>query len=97
MRLEWTPNSRTQVRRIRAYIARDAEEAADAFIDKLFTAAERLESFPYLGGVVEKWNREDLREILVGNYRLIYLVTAEEVTVLTVMHAARRLPDQPEF
>lgn len=34
------------------------------------------------------------REIIVGNYRLMYHVLADEVEMLAVIHSARLLPAQ---
>ena len=35
----------------------------------------------------------DLREIVVSSYRVIYHTRDEAVEILTVIHAARQLPD----
>jgi len=44
---------------------------------------------------VDEWDREDVREILVGNYRVIHRVQQDGVTILAVIHAARQLPNRP--
>ena len=44
-----------------------------------------------MGRVVPELGLQDLREILVGSYRVIYRVREDEVHVLTVHHGARLL------
>ncbi len=63
----------------------------------LFQVVERLESFPESGRLVpEMPDRRDLREAIHGEYRIIYRLEAEQVSILTVRHA-RRLLDPTEM
>ena len=50
-----------------------------------------LESFPHAGRTVPELQVENIREILHGNYRLIYRETNDSVQILTVHHSARLL------
>lgn len=70
--------------------------AAEAWVDRLFDAAERLVDFPNSGRVVPEVRDVNLRELLIGEYRAIYRVVGEEVRVLTVRHG-RRLFDGSEL
>jgi plasmid stabilization system protein ParE len=38
--------------------------------------------------------RKDLREIVVGNYRLIYRLEDQEISILTVLHFKQILPNE---
>ena len=42
-----------------------------------------------MGRVVPEYRREDLRELIVRSYRLVYLVRGAEVIVIRVVHGAR--------
>ncbi len=64
-------------------------------IDRIQKQVERLRRFPSSGTIVQEWNRLDVREILVGNYRVIYRVEESYVLILTVIHAARQISDDP--
>jgi plasmid stabilization system protein ParE len=44
-----------------------------------------------LGRIVPELGIENIREIIVGSYRVIYRVRHEDVQVLTVHHGARLL------
>jgi len=41
--------------------------------------------------MVSEIGRDDIREIILGNYRVIYRITPDEVEILTIYHGARLL------
>ncbi len=91
-RIYWTRQAREDLRAIRAHIARDAPVTASAFVRRLRQAVSRLRELPFSGQVVPEIGREDVREILRGNYRLIYRVTEKtRVDIIAVFHGARIL------
>lgn len=94
-RVRWTAQARSDVRAIREFVARDAPGAADVLADRIFGAAGLLEQFPLSGREVPEFGRSDLREVILGSYRVVHRVRGEElVEVLTVVHSARPLtPD----
>ena len=96
IRLYWTRQSRDDLRAIRDFIARDAPRTASAYIRRLRQSVERLREFPYSGQIVSELDREELREVLQGNYRIIYRVGDGRVDILTVYHGARLL-DETDF
>jgi plasmid stabilization system protein ParE len=61
-------------------------------IRRIRAAAQACRRFPLASPRVEEWDRDDLRETYVGQYRVIYQYTGGVVQVLTVIHSARRLP-----
>jgi toxin ParE1/3/4 len=73
------------------FIARDSPQVAAAFADRLLHAADRRANHPRLGRVVPELGRENIREISVGSYRVIYRLEQERVHLLTVHHGARLL------
>ena len=90
-RVIWTRQAVEDVEAIRAYVARDSERYAGLLVETLVGAADRLELFPRSGRVVPEAGDDSLREVLHGNYRLVYRLQAESVEVITVYHAARLL------
>ena len=91
--IRWTESARADLRAIHAYIARDSQLYARRTVERIKLAVGRLRRFPRSGGQVPEWDREDLREIYFGNYRVIYRVRTKQVEILAVIHAARRLPE----
>lgn len=90
--VHWSLASEEDLQGVEATIARDSVIRAINFVDHLIECAERLHDSPTLGRVVPEFAREDLREILVRDYRIVYLVVADGVTILRVVHGARDLP-----
>ena len=64
---------------------------ASIFADRVFRATDRLAEHPRCGRIVPELAQEHLREIILGNYRIIYLLLNGDVQVLTVHHGARLL------
>ena len=90
-KIYWTRQAREDLRAIRNHIARDAPATATAYVSRISDSVGRLSEFPFSGQVVTEIGREEIREILQGNYRLIYQVSAQRVDILTVYHSARIL------
>ena len=57
----------------------------------VLAAVERLVAFPYSGRTVPEVDDPLIREILLGNYRIVYRIAGEVVEILTVYHGARLL------
>ena len=89
----WTRQAREDLRAIRAHIARDAPATASAYVRQLRESVGRLREFPHSGEVVREIGRKEIREILQGNYRLIYRVSDRRVDILAVFHGAQLLDE----
>ena len=92
-RIEWSAAARQDLRDIRAHIARDSAQYARRFVDRIKAAVQGTQRFPAAAARVPDWDREDVREIFVGQYRILFRFDEDVVYVLAVIHAARRLPD----
>ncbi|HMP07338.1 MAG TPA: type II toxin-antitoxin system RelE/ParE family toxin [Lacipirellulaceae bacterium] len=51
-----------------------------------------MQPFPEAGRIVPELDRADVREVLIGSYRIVYLVGSDVVHILTVFHGARLFP-----
>ena len=92
-RIQWTEPAREDLRQIHSYIVRDSRQYASRMIARIKKAVQGIRRFPLSGARVDEWDQEDLREIFVDNYRVIYRVTDDVILVLTVVHGSRLLPD----
>ncbi len=88
-RINWSDQALDDLDAICDFIARDAPHYAQVFANRVFESVERLELFPKSGRTVPELQLETIREIIFGNYRIVYRLRKEEVEVLTVFHAAR--------
>ncbi len=48
------------------------------------------------GRAVPEFAREDLRELIIQNYRVVYRVSNDRITVLAVLHGAMDLESARE-
>ena len=87
----WTDFAIEDLRSISDYISRDSKVYADKHVDKLISRVDQLETNPKSGRVVPEINKEEIRELIEGNYRIVYKYVGETVTILRVHHSARQL------
>lgn len=88
----WTLQSLQDIERIAAYISTDSPKSAQLQVKLFFKAVKILESFPKIGFIVPEADATNIREIIVGSFRIIYQITSKEnVDVLTVHHSYRLL------
>lgn len=96
MRLIWSPLALERVAEIAGYIAGDRPQAAERWVEETFDAVRHLGTFPLSGRVVPELNREDVREVVHGGYRILYRVEAAQLSVLTIRHS-RQLIESDAF
>ena len=87
----WTDFAIEDLRLIHDYISKDSKRYADRFLEKLLERVEQLESFPKSGRVVPEFNINTIREIIEGNYRIVYKISTTQIAIVRVHHAARQL------
>ena len=88
----WTARALSDLQAIGDYIARDDPLAAERWIAKLVALAERTTFTPYAGRRIPELGRDDLREVLLRTYRIMYRVREGRCEILTVFEGHRRFP-----
>jgi plasmid stabilization system protein ParE len=89
----WSPLAVEQARDIAAYIALDKPSAAEQWIDSIFSSVDRLIEFPQSGRIVPEIKRKEIREIVQGNYRVIYKIQDAKVLILLVKNYRQQLTE----
>jgi addiction module RelE/StbE family toxin len=92
MKLRWSPLAVDKASEIAEYIAQDNPAAAEKWIDAVFSSVERLTTFPESGRIVPEINSLAIRELLYGNYRIIYRIEEKQLSILTIRHGRQILP-----
>jgi len=85
-RVCWSPLAAATFEEFFDFIHRDKPEAAHRWATVLFELVDSLAELPRRGRIVPEAGREDVRELIYGNYRLIYRIGSESVEVLTLRH-----------
>lgn len=90
--IRWLKEALDDLKDIYDYISRDSERYAERQINRIFEKAQILKNHKQAGRIVEEINKPEIREIIEGNYRIIYRVVNEQtINILMVHHGARDL------
>jgi plasmid stabilization system protein ParE len=93
-RLVWTDEAIADLEAIRDFIARTSPHYGNVVAARLAESMERVRSFPKSGRIVPELQRNEIREVIHGLYRLVYRFREDHdlVEVLTVFRASREFP-----
>lgn len=92
MKVVWTETALGHLAAIHHYIAQNSAVYAERQIQRLLSRVPQIAAFPDSGRIVPELDRSDIREVLEGNYRLIYRRGENTVAMLAVVHARRSGP-----
>lgn len=85
----WSIPARNDLKQIYDYIAKDSKYYATNVVENIFSKAENLDEFPEIGRVVPEIGDENVRELIIYSYRLIYEVAPNDVQILAIIHGKR--------
>ena len=92
VKINWTTQAKTDLINIAEFIARDSKKFAKIQISRIRQRTRQIADFPRSGRTVPELNDKDIREVIIGNYRIIYrIVNENRIDILTVHHSARIL------
>lgn len=85
----WSPQALRDLEGIRAYIALDSAQYADLTVRRIVAAVDRLQEFPESGRIVPERNTPEIREVIVGRFRVVYRYKPGTVEIATVFRGSR--------
>ena len=91
MRIVWSPLALDRVGEIADYITRENVASARNWVDSIFAKVKRLRRFPKSGRAVQEIQRLSIREIIYGDYRIIYRIERKRIAILTVRHGKQEI------
>jgi plasmid stabilization system protein ParE len=91
MKILWTEHATACLVEIEDYIALEDPVTAQRWVAQLIQRTRVLADHPHAGRKLPEMPKGPLRELIEGNYRIVYRVTAETVEVLTVFERHRLL------
>ncbi len=94
MKIVWSPLAVDRASEIAGYIAQDKPSAAEKWINTVFSKVEKLKSSPEIGRIVPEISNKQFRELIYGNYRIIYRIEKKRISILTIRHGKQILPIQ---
>ena len=92
--VSWTKLAIEDLKSIYEHISIDSEQYAWRLVEKITERAGQLETFPVSGRIVPEFENETIRELIEGNYRIVYKIKSkQEVAIARVHHSSRLLKE----
>jgi len=97
MEIVLTDRFLTRVEEYTDYIAMDHIPTAIKWAEGVFEHCQKLSDQPESGRIVPEFRRPEIRELIHGNYRLVYELKTNQIDMLTIWHTRSRIsgPDDP--
>jgi len=92
MKVNWSPLALEKLANAAEFIALDNPSAAEQWVNDLFDKTELLSNQPQMGRIVTELQRANCRELIFGNYRIIYIINTE-IRILTVRNCRQILTE----
>jgi addiction module RelE/StbE family toxin len=91
----WTDEAVDDLRQLVAYISKDNPDAAVKLGEKLVQKSMLLVAHPRFGKIFRELGRDNIREMAVPPYRLIYEIDDDglKIFIRMVHHGARQGPE----
>lgn len=90
-RVSWSRRALKDVEGIAEYIAADSPTYSGIVVKKIISQTRVLAQLPRCGRKVPEFDDENVRELIVYSYRVIYRVLEDEVLIAAVIHGKRLL------
>ena len=92
VKLNWTTQAKNDLISIAEYIGQNSKKYARIQIQRIRQRTKQLKEHPNSGREVPELENPRSRELILGNYRIIYCIVSDErVDILTVHHSTRLL------
>jgi len=90
----WANSSLRDLRKIEHYLLKHDPAALPVVMEYIRVEVRRIESNPYLSGVVSMPGAEIMRETFAASYRIIFDLNeaAQTIEILRVWHSSREEP-----
>ena len=95
MKVRWTEKATADVIGIFDYIAKQSSGYTNIVCERILARPHQLLDHPHAGSIVPEYGIDDIREVLVHSFRIVYRISGVEVRILTVVHGSHLLPPGP--
>ena len=90
-RIVWSSRAAQDLDSITDYIAADSPAYAGVVLKNIVNQTRILARFPQAGRKVPEFDDENIRELVVYSYRIIYRLQNDEALIVAVIHGKRVL------
>lgn len=96
VQINWTLQAKDDLKNIAEFISKDSVQYAKLQVVRIKAKTNILKLHNYLGKMVLEVGNKRIRELIEGNYRIIYKIVSEnQIDILTIHHSARDLTKRP--
>ncbi len=96
--INFTDQALADIENIAIFISKNSEKYAKIQVQRFFKRVEVLEEKPLSGRIVPEINNKNIRELIMGNYRIIYLIiNKSRIDILTIHSSYMLLSNSPAF
>lgn len=97
MRIQWSRRALRELVEIGQYVAEYNPESAKRLTQKINQRVKRLARFPHMGRRVPEYGDNSIREVMEGQYRIVYYLEEEIVYIVTITRTSQILRiDEPQ-
>lgn len=90
--INWTQQSIDDIENVAQFIAKDSHRFAQIQTERFFEYTVILEKHPRAGKMVPEINKSNIRELILGNYRIVYkIISSKKIDILSIHHSAMLL------
>jgi toxin ParE1/3/4 len=89
--VRWSAPARDDLKQIHDYISKDSKYYARKVIQEIIAKTEKLIEHPEIVRIVPEVSNQNIRELIVYSYRLIYEISESggNIEILAVTHGKR--------
>ena len=87
--VKWSIPARNDLKQIHDYIAKDSKYYARRVIQEIVAKTETLTELPEIDRIVPEVSDQNVRELIVYSYRLVYEISASGIEILAIIHGKR--------
>lgn len=82
----WTVPAKADLKHIHDFIAQDSRYYAKKVAQEIREKADSLIHFPHIGKMVSEVGKQDIQELHIYSYRVIYELKENQCYVLAIIH-----------
>jgi addiction module RelE/StbE family toxin len=87
----WSEPAKKSLQNIYYFIAEDSKFYAKEVVDKIVNESEKLDDFPKIGRIVPEIDEDNVRELIIYSYRMIYEINDDNINILALIHGKQSL------
>ena len=89
VKIIWSNLAIDDLKSIHDYISKDSTRYATEIVEKIIERVRQLENFPKSGRIVPEFKNDLIRELIIDNYRIVYTVSKQFISIARIHHSAR--------